>query len=71
MAASFTWSQSPALSADRLLVSSNAEAVAADSNGFDLMVDTVPVRCDLSPYLALLDVDRMSVIIDQVAPPPG
>jgi hypothetical protein len=29
------------------------------------------IPCDLSPYLALLDVDRMSVIIDQVAPPPG
>jgi len=57
-----------ALGADRLLASSDAEAMAAAANGFDLIVDTVPVKHDLNPYLPLLDVDGTLVIVGQIGP---
>ena len=57
-----------ALGADRLLVSSNADAMARAQSSFDLIVDTVPVKHDISPYLPLLDVDGTLVIVGQVGP---
>ncbi|WP_027351764.1 NAD(P)-dependent alcohol dehydrogenase [Halotalea alkalilenta] len=57
-----------ALGADRLLVSSDPEAMAKAANGFDLIIDTVPVKHELDPYLPLLDVDGTLVIVGQVGP---
>ena len=57
-----------ALGADRLLVSSDAEAMARAANGFDLIIDTVPVKHDINPYLSLLDVDATLVLVGQVGP---
>ncbi|MGO4264009.1 zinc-binding dehydrogenase, partial [Lysobacter sp. TAB13] len=57
-----------ALGADRLLVSSDAEAMAGAANGFDLIIDTVPVKHDINPYLSLLDVDATLVLVGQVGP---
>jgi uncharacterized zinc-type alcohol dehydrogenase-like protein len=57
-----------ALGADRLLVSSDADAMAEAANSFDLIVDTVPVKHNLDPYLPLLDVDGTLVIVGQVGP---
>ncbi len=57
-----------ALGAGRLLVSSDPDAMAQAANGFDLIIDTVPVRHALDPYLPLLDVDGTLVIIGQVGP---
>jgi uncharacterized zinc-type alcohol dehydrogenase-like protein len=54
--------------ADALLVSSDAEAMAAAASSFDLIIDTVPVRHDLDPYLPLLDVDGTLVIVGQLGP---
>jgi uncharacterized zinc-type alcohol dehydrogenase-like protein len=56
------------LGADRLLVSSDAAAMATAASGFDLIIDTVPVKHDLDPYLPLLDVDGTLVIVGQVGP---
>ncbi len=55
-----------ALGADRLLVSSDAEAMRKALNHFDLIIDTVPVKHDLNPYLPLLDIDGTLVIVGQV-----
>ncbi|NIJ75540.1 putative zinc-type alcohol dehydrogenase-like protein [Xanthomonas campestris] len=55
-----------ALGADRLLVSSDAEAMAQAANGFDLIIDTVPAKHGLDPYLPLLDVDGTLVIVGQL-----
>jgi len=55
-----------ALGADRLLVSSDAEAMARAANGFDLIIDTVPVKHDINPYLSLLNVDATLVLVGQV-----
>ena len=55
-----------ALGADRLLASTDEEAMAKAQSGFDLIIDTVPVKHDLNPYLPLLDVDGTLVIVGQI-----
>jgi len=55
-----------ALGANRLLVSSDEEAMSKAQSGFDLIIDTVPVKHDLNPYLPLLDVDGTLVIVGQL-----
>ncbi|HLV29894.1 MAG TPA: NAD(P)-dependent alcohol dehydrogenase [Burkholderiaceae bacterium] len=57
-----------ALGAHRLLVSTDPDAMKAARNGLDLIIDTVPVRHDLQPYLPLLDVDGTLVIVGQIGP---
>lgn len=57
-----------ALGADALLVSTDQEAMAKAASGFDLMIDTVPAKHDLNPYLPLLDSDGTLVIVGQVGP---
>lgn len=56
------------LGADKLLVSSDAEAMKKAASSFDLIIDTVPVRHDVSPYMSLLDVDGTLVIVGQIGP---
>lgn len=56
------------LGADRLLLSTDATAMAKAAATFDLIVDTVPVKHDLNPYLPLLDIDGTLVIVGQVGP---
>lgn len=50
-----------ALGADRLLDTSDAEALAAAANSFDVIIDTVPVKHDINPYIPLLDIDATLV----------
>lgn len=57
-----------ALGADHLLVSTDNEAMAAAASRYDLIIDTVPVKHDLNPYLPLLDVDGTLVLVGQVGP---
>jgi uncharacterized zinc-type alcohol dehydrogenase-like protein len=55
-----------ALGADRVLISTDAAAMAAAASSFDLIIDTIPVRHDVSPYMPLLDVDATLVIVGQL-----
>jgi uncharacterized zinc-type alcohol dehydrogenase-like protein len=57
-----------ALGADALLVSTDEDAMTKAADGFDLIIDTVPVKHDLNPYLPLLDVDGTLVIVGQIGP---
>jgi len=57
-----------ALGADALLVSTAADAMEKAAGSFDLIIDTVPVKHDLNPYLPLLDVDGTLVIVGQIGP---
>ncbi|HEX8384840.1 MAG TPA: NAD(P)-dependent alcohol dehydrogenase [Rubricoccaceae bacterium] len=57
-----------ALGAGALLLSSDKAAMKAAASTFDLVVDTVPVKHELDPYLPLLDVDGTLVIVGQVGP---
>jgi uncharacterized zinc-type alcohol dehydrogenase-like protein len=42
--------------------------MAAAANRFQVIIDTVPVDHDLTPYLPLLDVDSTLVIVGVVGP---
>src|SRR5690606_7553816 len=55
-----------ALGADRLLVSTDQAAMNDASSSFDLIIDTVPARHALDPYLPLLDVDGTLVVVGQL-----
>jgi uncharacterized zinc-type alcohol dehydrogenase-like protein len=57
-----------ALGADHFLISSDPDAMAAAANRFQVIIDTVPVDHDLTPYLPLLDVDSTLVIVGVVGP---
>ncbi len=59
------------LGAHALLVSSDKAAMKAAANSLDLIIDTVPVEHDLSPYLPLLDVDGTIVLVGQLGPIPN
>jgi uncharacterized zinc-type alcohol dehydrogenase-like protein len=56
------------LGADAVLISTDAEAMTKAARSFDLIVDTVPVKHDINPYLPLLDIDRTMVVLGQVGP---
>jgi uncharacterized zinc-type alcohol dehydrogenase-like protein len=57
-----------ALGADRVLISKDAEAMAAAQSSFGLIIDTVPVDHPIGDYLPLLDVDGALVIVGQIGP---
>ena len=56
------------LGADAFLVSGDAKAMASARNGFDLIIDTVPARHDINPYMPLLDVDGTLCLVGQIGP---
>ena len=51
------------LGADRMMVSTSAEAMTAAASSFDVIIDTIPVGHDVSPYLNLLDIEGVLVIV--------
>ena len=57
-----------ALGANRLLVSSDEAAMAKAAWSFDLIIDTIPVKHDVTPYMPLLDVDGTLVLVGQLGP---
>ena len=42
--------------------------MAKAAASFDLIIDTVPVKHDINPYLPLLDVDGTLALVGQVGP---
>ena len=58
------------LGADRLLVSTDKAAMEQALNSLDLIIDTVPVKHDINPYIPLLDIDGTLCIVGQVGPMP-
>lgn len=57
-----------AIGADHFLVSSDQDEMKAAMNGFDLILDTVPVQHALDDYIPLLDIDGTLVMLGQVGP---
>jgi uncharacterized zinc-type alcohol dehydrogenase-like protein len=57
-----------ALGADELLVSTDPAAMKKAASTFDLIIDTVPVKHSIDPYMPLLDIDGTLVIVGQVGP---
>ncbi|HRD47144.1 MAG TPA: NAD(P)-dependent alcohol dehydrogenase [Caulobacter sp.] len=59
-------SDAQALGAQHVLLSSDRDAMKAARNGFDLIIDTIPVAHKLQPYLPLLDIDGSLVIVGAI-----
>jgi D-arabinose 1-dehydrogenase-like Zn-dependent alcohol dehydrogenase len=55
-----------ALGADHVVVSTSAEAMATAASSFDVIIDTIPARRDVSPYVELLDIEGVLVIVGQL-----
>ena len=55
-----------ALGAEALLPTDDAQALAAAASSFDLIVDTVPTKHDINPYIPLLDIDGTLVVVGQL-----
>ncbi len=60
--------QAKAIGAKGILASTDEAAMTAAGSSFDLIIDTVPVKHDVSVYTPLLDVDGSLVIVGQVGP---
>ena len=56
------------IGAKGILASTDEDAMNAAEFSFDLIIDTVPVEHDVTPYAPLLDVDGTLVIVGQVGP---
>ncbi|MGO1298211.1 MAG: NAD(P)-dependent alcohol dehydrogenase, partial [Vibrio sp.] len=56
------------LGAKGILASSDEDEMKTFANAFDLIIDTVPKKHDLNPYMSLLDVDGTLVIVGQIGP---
>jgi alcohol dehydrogenase (NADP+) len=54
------------LGADEVIVSSDADAMAANAERFDLLISTLPGDHDVNPYLDLLGLDGTYVIVGAV-----
>ncbi|WP_417699158.1 NAD(P)-dependent alcohol dehydrogenase [Pseudoalteromonas lipolytica] len=52
--------------AKELLVSSDEAVMQAHANQFDLIINTIPVKHDFTPYMPLLDIDGTQVLVGQV-----
>jgi uncharacterized zinc-type alcohol dehydrogenase-like protein len=60
------------LGAHEVLVSRDADAMAAHAASFDLLLNTIPVGHDVNPYLALLKRDATMVLLgalEELTPP--
>jgi len=56
------------LGADEVLVSRDADAMAAHANSFDFLLNTVPVSHDVNPYMALLALDGTMALVGALTP---
>lgn len=57
-----------AIGAKDVLISKDADAMAAATGRFSLIIDTIPVEHDVQPYLALLRPRGQLVIVGQIGP---
>jgi uncharacterized zinc-type alcohol dehydrogenase-like protein len=60
-----------ALGADEVLISKDAEAMAAAAGTFDFILDTIPVAHDVNPYLNLLAPNGAMVLVGAIEPLPS
>ncbi|HEY4074950.1 MAG TPA: NAD(P)-dependent alcohol dehydrogenase [Herbaspirillum sp.] len=58
--------EAKALGAHKVLLSSAGEAMAGAAFSLDLIIDTIPVSHDVTPYLALLDFRGTLMIVGQL-----
>lgn len=51
------------LGANEVLISTDAEQMAAHVNSFDFLLNTIPVKHDLNPYLPLLKLNKTMCVV--------
>ena len=56
------------LGADRVVISTDAEQMAAVADTFDLIIDTVPYLHDVNPYIPTLTTDGTLVMVGYLGP---
>lgn len=56
------------LGADAFLISADNDCMEKAASQFDLIVDTVPVKHDVTPYIPLLKIDGTLTLVGQVGP---
>lgn len=54
------------LGADALLISTDDMAMQKAANQFDIIINTIPVKHDISPYIPLLKIDGTMVLVGQI-----
>lgn len=57
-----------ALGADEVLISTNLEDMQKYNSKFDLLINTIPVRHQMDPYVALLKRDATMVLVGAIEP---
>lgn len=57
-----------ALGAHDVLISSDAEALKAQANSFDFILNTIPVGHEMDPYIGLLKRDATMVLVGAIEP---
>lgn len=56
------------LGVDGVLFSNDKDEMAKHSSTFDFLINTIPVRHDVQPYLQLLDIDGVQVLVGVLEP---
>jgi uncharacterized zinc-type alcohol dehydrogenase-like protein len=56
------------LGADEVIISKNTEQMFAHSNSFDFLLNTIPVKHDVNPYLDLLKLDKTLCLVGAIEP---
>ncbi|MGU9939555.1 NAD(P)-dependent alcohol dehydrogenase [Empedobacter brevis] len=56
------------LGADEVLISKGADQMKAHQNTFDFLLNTIPVKHDVNPYLALLKLDKTMCMVGAIEP---
>lgn len=59
------------LGAHEVLISKDADAMAKNAESFDFLLNTIPVKHELDPYIALLKYDTTMCMVGAVEPMPG
>jgi len=56
------------LGADEVLISKDATQMKAHANSFDFLLNTIPVKHDVNPYLQLLKLDKTMCMVGAIEP---
>lgn len=56
------------LGADDVIISKDKDEMAKHKNSFDFLLNTVPVKHDINPYLQLLKIDSTMVMVGAIEP---
>ena len=56
------------LGADEVLISKNSDEMKAHRNSFDFLLNTIPVKHDVNPYLQLLKLDKTMCMVGAIEP---